>query len=96
MARNKVRLNSRQVEAEMKSQAMRRELDSLADRIAAGVRSQNITVSDGALPVEVREGTTDRARAQVVLAHAAGLAVQAKYGALTRAAAQVGLEVTSR
>lgn len=96
MARNKVRLNSRQVEAEMKSPAMRRELDALADQIAANVRRQNITVSDGPIPVEVREGTTDRARAQVVLAHAAGLAVQAKYGALTKAAAQAGLEVRSR
>jgi hypothetical protein len=35
---------------------------------------------------------TDRAHAVVVLAHAAGDAVQAKHGALSKAAAEAGLD----
>lgn len=66
-----------------------------AEHIADAVRNQNITVddlrSDGVgilinLPVEVHG-------AAVFLAHPAGIAVQAKYGALTRAASAVGLKV---
>lgn len=70
-----------------------------ADQIANDIRSQNIRVGamEGSgemdLPVEVSLGTTDRPRANVALAHPAGRAVQAKYGALTKAAARAGLDV---
>jgi hypothetical protein len=43
--------------------------------------------------VKVKLSTTDRAHAEVILAHPAGIAVQAKHGALTKAASQAGLEV---
>ena len=46
--------------------------------------------------VTVKQFTTDRAIAVVMLDHPAGLALQAKYGILTRAAAAEGLEVTAK
>jgi hypothetical protein len=64
-------------------------IDQLAAQIAANVDSRG-------KPVEVRAYTTDRAAAAVSIAHPAGKAIQAKYGALTRAAAAAGLEVKSR
>ena len=84
-----------------KSAEVRQVVDDAANRIADEVRGQNIEV--GAfkgggkipLPVDVRKETTDRASAAVVLAHPAGIAVQAKHGALTKAASAVGLEVHS-
>ena len=45
------------------------------------------------IPIDAAAQTTDRARAVVALKHPAGMAVQAKYGTLTRAAAAAGLEV---
>lgn len=82
-----------------KSSAIRALVDSAAEKVAANVRSQGITVGafKGAgeipLPVTVRNTTTDRAHASVALAHPAGIAVQAKHGALTKAASAAGLEV---
>ena len=100
MARSKVRRNSRGIEQVAKSREVRDEVNKLAERVADAVRAQGIRVEgepgDVALPVEVREQTTDRARAQVAITHPAGKAVQAKHGALTKAAAQVGLRVKSR
>lgn len=46
-------------------------------------------------PVRVRSYTTDRVAEAVSIAHPAGLAIEAKYGALSRAAASVGLQVRS-
>lgn len=46
------------------------------------------------LPVEVHVESGATPSMSVVLAHAAGLAVQAKHGSLTRAAAQAGLKLT--
>jgi hypothetical protein len=45
--------------------------------------------------VRVDSYETDRARAEVWLAHPSGLAVQAKHGLLTKAASEAGLEVKS-
>src|SRR5690606_2969079 len=45
------------------------------------------------MPVKRESYKTDRAGEAVIIAHPGGLAVQAKYGALTRAARVAGLEV---
>lgn len=72
-------------------------VNSLAHKIAANVEGAGQKVSgDEDLPVVVDEYTTDRSAASVTLAHPAGLAVQAKHGLLTKAAAAAGLEVKSR
>lgn len=69
-----------------------------AGQIADHVRAQRIKVGDvdGGrneidLPLKVYDN--DDGTATVVLAHPAGIAVQAKHGALTRAAAANGMEV---
>jgi hypothetical protein len=99
MARD-VHLEGRGIEAVAKSAEMHREINALAERVADNVRNMGIRVEgvpgDVPLPVNVAEGETDRARASVQLAHPSGKAVQAKHGALTKAAAQAGLEVKSR
>ena len=99
MARN-VRLNSRGVLEQLKSAEVRREVNKLAEEIARIAKMNGPLVQgvpgDVVLPVKVEEMTTDRARAAVVIAHPSGLAVQAKHGLLTRAAAQAGVEVKSR
>jgi hypothetical protein len=94
-----IKLDGRGIEGVMKSAEMHREINALAEKVADNVRAQNIRVEgvpgDVALPVKVLEGETDRARASVSLAHPSGKAVQSKHGALTKAAAQAGLEVRS-
>lgn len=74
-------------------------LRRVAEGVAAAARSERITVGDTTpdgigreidLPVEVSDD------AFVVLAHPAGVAVQAKHGTLTRAASARGLKVTGR
>ncbi len=100
MARGKVRLDSKGVRAILQSAEMHRAIQVTAEAVAANVEAQNITVGDRdggtheyPLPVEVSMTTTDRAHANVTLAHPAGQAVQAKHGALTKAAKQAGLDV---
>lgn len=89
-----VRLDRRGVGAVLKSSGVRREVDALAETVADNVRAQGLTVSDGSeLPVTVSSYTTDRAAAAVTITHAAGIAMQAKHGVLTKAAAAAGLEV---
>jgi hypothetical protein len=84
----------------LKSPAVRSALKKKADEIAGHVGEQGIRVgafSGGHgpidLPVRVTTDTTDRAVAFVTLAHPAGVAAQAKYGALTRAASAAGVSV---
>lgn len=95
-----IKLDGRGIEGVAKSAEMHREINKLAEKVADNVRAQGIRVDgipgDIALPVKVTEGETDRARATVSLAHPSGKAVQAKHGALTKAAAQAGLEVRGR
>lgn len=74
--------------------AILRSLRGPVTRVAAQVAAA-VDVPDN-VPVLVRPYTTDRAAAAVTIAHPSGAAEQAKNGALTRAAARVGLEVTSR
>ena len=89
--------------AKVLKENMRGLVQATAEQIADNVRAQGITVGDvdgGAseydLPVTVRSYTTDRAVSAVVIAHPAGLAVEAKHGSLTKAAASVGLQVKSK
>lgn len=97
MARGDVRLDHGGIAALLKSGAMQALVSLAAEKVAANVRSQGIMVEgepgDVALPVEVSTTMTDRAHASVTLAHPAGKAVQAKHGALTKAASAAGLEV---
>ncbi|TSD47978.1 hypothetical protein FFI94_018860 [Rhodococcus sp. KBS0724] len=62
----------------------------LAEQIAG-----NVSVKDG-VDVIVRPYNSDRAGASVFIAHPGGLGMQAKHGALSRAAASVGLTVKPR
>lgn len=76
----------------LKSNALADPVHELAERIANQVR--------GAVPengdVVVDDYTTDRKASSVTIRHPAALALQARDGILTRAAASVGLEVRER
>lgn len=90
-----VRLDHAGLESQLKSTEMAEAVRAKADEVADNVRAQGLTASGGeSISVEVTAYTTDRAAASVALAHPAGLGIQAKYGALTKAAADAGLEVT--
>ena len=71
----------------LKSQGMRDELRRVARQMAAQVESET------GRPVEITDGTTDRASVSVTIADPAGSAIQAKHGPLTRAAMTAGLDV---
>lgn len=97
---NDVKLDHGGIAALLKSGAMQALVQGAAEEIAENVRSQGITVGASAggtgdipLPVTVSMTTTDRAHASVTLAHPAGTAVQAKHGALTKAASAAGVGV---
>lgn len=84
----------------LKSAQVRAGVSAMAKKVAGHIEGQGVKVgafSGGQgpidLPVRVNTDTTDRAVAFVVLAHPAGIAVQAKLGALTRAASSAGLTV---
>lgn len=64
----------------------------LAERVAANARTR---VPDD-VDITVDHYRTDRGAASVAIADPEGLALQAKGGVLTRAAASAGLEVKSR
>jgi hypothetical protein len=98
-----IRLNHKGVEQILKSAPMAAAVKAAAERVAENVRGMGIKVGDKDggpreydLPVTVTMTTTDRAHANVTIAHPAGQAVQAKHGALTKAAAQAGLDVRER
>lgn len=94
-----VKLNHAGIAALLKSSELQALVTGAADEVAANVRGLGITVGDFTgpgeipLPVEVSTTVTDRAHARVTIAHPAGVAVQAKHGALTQAAAAAGLDV---
>lgn len=99
---SKVRLNHVGVAQILKGPMMHAAVKNAAERVAANVRAMNIKVGDHPggplerdLPVTVQMVTTDRAHANVTIAHASGEAVQAKHGALTKAAQQAGLDVNA-
>lgn len=68
---------------------MRGPIDALAAKIASNVDVSNLTDAQ----VTVTPYETDRAAAAISIAHPAGLAQEAKYGSLRKAAAQEGLEL---
>lgn len=76
----------------LKSPEVAAAVGQLADQVARNVQARAGT---GAV-VDVNEYTTDRAAASVLLVGGDAAARQAKEGVLTRAAADAGLEVTSR
>lgn len=81
---------------------MRKPVHEAAEKIAAELRKQGHMVGDFdsnadiPVPVTVTDYTTDRAITVVAIAHPAGAALQAKHGALTKAAAATGLEVRGK
>lgn len=86
-------------EAELRrSREMEMALEEAAHAVESNVQSLGIRVEgvpgDVALPVEVFDG--DEGEAIVAITHPSGGAVQAKHGALTKAAAQAGLSLQSR
>jgi len=72
---------------------MRKPVDELAAQIAAKVKADPEVADDAAGSVDVRSVTTDRAVAIVAITHPAGMALQAKYGVFTKAAAACGYEI---
>lgn len=88
MARSKVKLDRAGVGRVLRSQ-MGRAVNGLAQSIAANVDA------DGE-PVVVRSYTTDRQAASVTIASWRGQELQAKNGALTRAANAAGVQVVSK
>lgn len=104
MARNKVRLDMRGLEELATNTQFKDAMREAGEAVAANVRAMGIAVDgvpgDVQLPVRV-DGpddtrgfrSFDRAKVRVTITHPSGLAVQAKHGALTKAAAQAGLDV---
>ena len=104
----KVKLNLRGLEEAAKFPGMHAAIDAAAEAMAANVRAQGIKVgalkgdAEIDLPVEVLSGRTtsgmqvNRAQAIVAIQHPSGTAVQAKHGALTKAASAAGLEVKGK
>lgn len=88
MARDDFRLDRKGVGEILKTQ-FTQQVSDLAEAIADNVRD----IVDPGVDVEVEVFTTDRAEGSVAIADPDGLALQATDGALTRAAAAVGLEV---
>lgn len=96
MAFRGVRLNHPGVAAIAKSQGVTVLVDATAESIAAAARSNLSGVGHPEMQVDVTSYVTDRAAAAVTITHPGGIGVQAKYGILTQAAGDVGVEVTSR
>lgn len=100
---NRVKLDLRGLEEVATSREMHAAVNDAAHRMAENVEAQGIRVQgepgDIPLPVVVREDETtkglrvNRAMAAVQLNHASGLAVQAKSGALSKAASAAGLRL---
>ena len=100
MARSKVKLDNRGIGSILKGREVTDAIREAAEAVAENARAQNVQVEgvpgDIELPVTVTMFETDRAHAVVALAHPSGDAVQAKHGALTKAAAEAGLDVNGR
>lgn len=83
-----------------RSSGMQDAIDEAGEAVADNVRSMRIRVQhipgDIDLPVTNEPGSLDdQAASFVTLAHPSGEAVQAKHGALSKAAAQAGLDFRS-
>ncbi|OZV74771.1 hypothetical protein CA850_29785 [Micromonospora echinospora] len=91
----KVKIDYDGVRAILKSEGVGALIDGATEAVRAQVASHQSVVRHR-MPVDADRYQTDREAGAVTIAHAGGLAVQAKYGALTQAAAAAGLEVTDR
>ena len=102
MSRVDVDLDRSGVGVVAKSAQMMDAVEDAANRVAENVGAQGLVATSGsaespaAITAEVETSTTDRARAVVTISHPAGLAMQARHGVLTKAAASAGLEVKTR
>lgn len=89
MARSGFRRDHRGIGEILKTQAA-----PLVNELAEQVRTQAASaIDDDTVEVTVTPYTTDRSAATVTIADPDGMALQARDGVLTRAAAAVGLEV---
>lgn len=86
-----IRLDSSGLAEVLKSDDIAEAVEGAAQSIAAQARDAR---PDD--PFTVGTHTTDRRAASVTLTHPKGLAVQAKHGTLTKAAAAAGYEVRSK
>lgn len=101
MALAKVRLDHAGIGQILRSSEVASEVHALAAQVAANVASQGLVASSAGpdspaqIIAVVDDYTTDRAASAVTILHPAGLAMQARHGVLTKAAAAAGLEVKS-
>jgi hypothetical protein len=89
----KFKLDRGGVKSILQSSAVADIVEAAAQSIAEDVRD---VVGREEMEVTVTPYNHDRAARSVTIAHSGGLGVQAKRGALTRAAARHGLEVKKR
>ena len=100
---NRVNIDWKAVEREVATSSdMRAAVHDAAEKVAEHARNQGVDVvgvpGEIPIPVKVYDDTTDgmrvnRAVSRVVLAHAAGMATQAKHGTLSKAASAAGLRL---
>lgn len=99
MARPKFKRDPKAIEELMLSARFQALVEAKAQQVAASARSQYPDVEVTVESYEwrgSRRWPRRRALRSVALADPAGLAIQAKYGVLTRAAASAGMEVRNR
>ena len=93
----RIQIDRRGVGEVAKSREMKALIHDLAEEVAENVRDLGIMVNGipgtDVLPVKVSDSVTDRAVSRVSITHPAGLAVQAKHGALSKAASAAGLKL---
>jgi hypothetical protein len=87
-----VRLDRVGMSLMLKQSEVRNEITSLAEAVGSAARS-NEGVAKHDAEIKVEHYTTDRAASAVLIKHPIGMGIQAKYGALTQAAASQGLQV---
>jgi len=91
MLLGKVRLDRGGMAAVLKSQKVRAATQAAGGAVAANL--DGIESHEGPVEVVLDDYTSDRAVVGVTLAHASGVALQAKRGVLTKAAREAGLDV---
>lgn len=96
MGRVSFRLDRAGIGRIAKSAEVRRALHHFADPMAEAAKSNTEAVVGEPVDVVLVDRTTDRAVVVVDVRHPGALAAQFKHGALTRAAAGQGLDVTER
>lgn len=72
------------------------EVRSMVGRATAATAGHARGLAGPGVEIVTRQGTTDRAVGQVIIADPKGLGLQATDGVLTKAAAAIGVEVKSR